>query len=68
MREGATGQKSSVPLSGLLGANAISEVGNVVSRIAIQWFALQTTDSALQAGLVGIVTLVSYALAAPTGG
>jgi MFS family permease len=62
------GQTSSAPILGLLGANAISEVGNVLSAIAIQWFALQSTDSALLAGLVGIVTLVSYALAGALGG
>ena len=41
------------PSLALLGANAISETGNVVAFVAIPWFVLQTTGSAAKTGLTG---------------
>jgi MFS family permease len=52
----------------LLGANAVSEVGNILTAVAVQWFTLQTTGSALQAGLVGMTVLIAIAGAGFLGG
>lgn len=53
---------------GLLGANIISLVGNVLSMIALPWFVLQTTDSPARAGLVGFAILLPGFAAGIFGG
>ena len=57
-----------IPLYSLFVANAISLVGNVFSAIAIPWFVLQTTGSALQTGITGFFTIMPVVLAGFLGG
>ena len=56
------------PLAALLGANAISLAGNTLSGVAIPWYVLETTDSALRAGLVAVAGIVPTIVAAAVGG
>jgi hypothetical protein len=39
------------PIFALLGANAVSQVGNMMIMVAIPWFVLETTGSAARTGL-----------------
>ncbi len=57
-----------VPVVALLGANAISMVGNQLTALAIPWFVLQTTGSATRTGLVAFFTVLPTVLAAFLGG
>jgi MFS family permease len=52
----------------LLGANAVSETGNVLAFVAIPWFVLQTTGSAAKTGLVGGAFLLAAVVAGVVGG
>ncbi|MDQ3865045.1 MAG: MFS transporter, partial [Actinomycetota bacterium] len=52
----------------LLGANAVSETGNVLAFVAIPWFVLQTTGSAARTGLIGGAFLLAAVLAGVVGG
>ena len=61
-------EKNPVPLFALLGANAISMVGNSLAMIAIPWFVLQTTGSASKTGLTAFFTALPAILAAFFGG
>jgi len=63
-----TGQVDRMPLVALLTANAISQVGSMLSVVAIPWFVLVTTGSAAKTGLVGFVTTVPLILVAFFGG
>lgn len=56
------------PLLGLLGANAISISGNVLTLLAIPWFVLQTTHSPTRTGITaGMETLPVILSAAFSG-
>jgi MFS family permease len=57
-----------VPILGLLGANAVSETGNVLAFVAIPWFVLQTTGSAAMTGLAGGAFLLAAVVAGVVGG
>ena len=57
-----------VPVVALLGADAISMVGNQLTALAIPWFVLQTTGSATRTGLVAFFTVLPTVLAAFLGG
>jgi MFS family permease len=61
-------KRDRLPLFALLGANAISMVGNVLAMIAIPWFVLQTTASASKTGLTAFFTALPAILAAFFGG
>jgi MFS family permease len=52
----------------LLGANAVSDTGNVLAFVAIPWFVLQTTGSAARTGLVGGAFLLAAVVAGVVGG
>ena len=39
------------PIFSLLGANGVSQVGNMMLAVAIPWFVLETTGSAAKVGL-----------------
>ena len=52
----------------LLGANAVSETGNVLAFVAIPWFVLQTTGSAAKTGLTGGAFLFAAVVAGVVGG
>jgi hypothetical protein len=56
------------PLYSLFPANAISLVGNVFTMIAIPWFVLQTTESAMQTGITGSFTILPVIMAGFFGG
>jgi MFS family permease len=56
------------PVAALLVANAISLYGNVMAAIAIPWFVLVTTGSALQTGIAALFTSAPLALGAFFGG
>ncbi|HEU0130867.1 MAG TPA: MFS transporter [Mycobacteriales bacterium] len=56
------------PLLGLLGANAISIAGNVLTLLAIPWFVLQTTHSATRTGVTAAVGTVPIVLSAAFSG
>ncbi len=57
-----------VPILALFTANAISMTGNVLALIAIPWFVLQTTGSAVQTGITGFFTVLPVVIAAFLGG
>lgn len=64
----ASRRKNPVPLYALFAANAVSLVGNVFSLIAIPWFVLQTSGSAMQTGITGFVAIAPAVLAGFLGG
>ena len=64
----AAGPKYRIPLFALLGANAVSETGNVLAFVAIPWFVLQTTGSAARTGLTGAAFLLAAVVAGIFGG
>jgi MFS family permease len=57
-----------VPIFALLGANAMSWVGNIMSSVAVPWFVLETTGSAARTGLTGAAIGLGTVLAAFFGG
>ena len=61
-------KRDRIPLFALLGANAVSMVGNVLAMIAIPWFVLQTTGSASKTGLTAFFTALPAIIAAFFGG
>lgn len=56
------------PIYALLLASAISNVGNVLTMIALPWFVLETTGSAAMTGLVGFFVALPNFLAGVFGG
>jgi len=62
------GKRQRVPLPALLGADAISELGNVLAAVAVPWFALQTTGSAAKTGLAAAAAVLAFVLAGFFGG
>lgn len=57
-----------VPFAALLVANAISLVGNQLTIVAIPWFVLQSTGSAIRAGQIGAAGALAAVGAALVGG
>ncbi len=57
-----------LPLYAMLAANAISGAGNVMTRLAIPWFVLETTGSAARTGIVGAVEAAPLLIAGVFGG
>lgn len=57
-----------LPLGALLIANVISYVGNIFAQLAIPWFVLETTGSALQTGITAFVGTVPLVIAGIFGG
>lgn len=60
--------KRRLPLFSLLGANGVSQVGNMAATLAIPWFVLETTGSAAQTGLSASVLFVGAVLPPALGG
>ncbi|MDQ3864654.1 MAG: MFS transporter [Actinomycetota bacterium] len=58
-----------VPIFALLGANAISQVGNMMTAVAVPWFILEISGSAARVGLtaaaIGVGTALSAVLSGP---
>lgn len=63
-----TTKKMALPLIALLTANAISMIGNVLAIIALPWFVLQTTGSAIQTGITAFFTIIPTVIATFFGG
>lgn len=63
-----TTQADRTPLFALLGADAISITGNVISMVAIPWFVLQTTGSPTRTGLTAFFNFLPTVLAGFFGG
>ncbi len=68
MQTSSLSRKNPLPLYALFTANAISLVGNVFTMIAIPWFVLQTTGSAVQTGVTGFFAVMPAVLAGFLGG
>ena len=56
------------PIYALLLASAISNVGNMLTMIALPWFVLETTGSAAKTGLVGFFVALPNFVAGMFGG
>lgn len=56
------------PIYALLLASAISNVGNMLTMIALPWFVLETTGSAAMTGLVGFAVALPNFVAGMFGG
>jgi hypothetical protein len=56
-----------LPLIGLVAANAVSLLGNVVAAVAIPWFVLETTGSAARTGVAAFFATLPLALGALAG-
>jgi len=56
------------PFWAILTANAISQMGNQMALVAIPWFVLQTTGSALSTSLVLVFTALPMVIAFFIGG
>ncbi|MDP9381026.1 MAG: MFS transporter [Chloroflexota bacterium] len=63
-----TSHRTRVPLLALVGANAVSMVGNVLANIAVPWFVLQTTGSAARTGVVAFFAVLPAIVAGFLGG
>ena len=59
---------SRLPLLALLGANAVSQIGNQFTALAIPWYVLKLTGSPALVGLTGFVQGCAYIAAAFLGG
>jgi MFS family permease len=57
-----------IPLWTLLTANAVSNIGNVLTLVAIPWFVLQTTGSASKTGIVAALNTIPAIIAGIFGG
>jgi len=55
------------PIFALLGANAVSQVGNMTIMVAIPWFILEIAGSAARTGLAAAAIGVGAVLAAVLG-
>ena len=55
-------------LYALVGANTVSQLGNVVALVGLPWFVLETTGSPARAGLTAFATTVPMAIGAIVGG
>jgi MFS family permease len=56
------------PVYALLAANAISQIGNMMSAVAIPWFVLQTTGSAAYTGLSAFASTLPIFFSGLIGG
>jgi MFS family permease len=56
------------PILTLLAANAASQIGNMMTAVAVPWFVLVTTGSAARTGIVGAVMALGPSLPAVLGG
>jgi MFS family permease len=71
--EGARGrperpERSRRPLAALLGADLVSQAGNMLTWVAIPWFVLETTGSAALTGVTAATEAVAVVIAGVLGG
>lgn len=60
--------RNRTPILALLTANTISQVGSMLTLIALPWFVLQTTGSAAKTGLTGVFAALPFIVAGIFGG
>jgi predicted MFS family arabinose efflux permease len=60
--------RGSHPIFALFGANAASQVGNMMIMVAVPWFVLETTGSAARVGLTAAAVGVGAVVPAVLGG
>lgn len=60
--------RASLPIYAMLGATAFSQVGNMLTFVAVPWFVLQTTGSAALTGISGGAVALAAVLASLFGG
>ena len=60
--------RASLPIYAMLAATALSQVGNMLTFVAVPWFVLQTTGSAALTGLAGGAVALAAVLASLFGG
>ena len=56
------------PFLGLMTANTVSQIGNMMTAVAVPWFVLETSGSAAQVGLVSASIAIGAVLPAILGG
>jgi MFS family permease len=56
------------PIAALLTASSISQVGSMLTIVAVPWFVLQTTGSAAKTGLTGVFSALPFIIAGIFGG
>jgi MFS family permease len=56
------------PFLALMAANTVSQVGNMMTAVAIPWLVLETTGSAIQVGLTGAAIAIGWVVPAILGG
>lgn len=56
------------PILALIAASAISQVGSMLTVVAVPWFVLQTTGSAAKTGLTGFFAALPFIVAGFLGG
>jgi MFS family permease len=62
------GRRTRAPLYAVLGANAVSQIGDLTVAVAMPWFVLKTTGSVVQMGVAGGVVALGALLASVAGG
>jgi len=61
-------RRSRTPLVALLGADGISQTGNMLTLVAVPWFVLESTGSAALTGITAAAETVAVATAGLLGG
>lgn len=56
------------PFLALMAANAISQVGNMMTAVAVPWLVLETSGSAARVGLTGVAIATGWVVPAILGG
>ena len=64
----SSARKNPIPRYALLVVNAVGLVGNVFSLMAISWFVLQTSGSAVHIGITSFLAVAPAVLAGCLGG
>jgi MFS family permease len=57
-----------LPLLALIAANAVSQIGSMLTTVALPWFVLQTTGSPAKTGLTGFFVALPHFVAGIAGG
>lgn len=60
--------RNRTPIMALLIATTVSQIGSMLTLVAIPWFVLQTTGSAAKTGLTGVFEALPYIIAGVFGG
>ena len=68
MQSAAPATQDRGPFLALMGANAVSQVGNMMTSVAVPWLVLETTGSAVLVGLTGAAIAIGWVVPAILGG